>query len=165
MPTLAFKNAVQKILHEEGGYVNHPKDPGGETKYGISKRSYPNVDIAALTKTRATNIYYKDWWLKYGLEHITGEKIRTKLFSIMVNTGAHRAIILLQRAARCTTNNEIVLEEDGILGPFTLAAVNSLNPIGRVNLYYAFKSEVAAFYRQLNKPTFEKGWLNRAYQR
>lgn len=45
------------------GYVNHPKDPGGETKYGISKKSYPDLDIKALTLEEAMAIYLRDYWM------------------------------------------------------------------------------------------------------
>ena len=48
-PIARFDAAFKALIDHEGGYVNHPKDPGGETKFGISKRSYPTLDIAALT--------------------------------------------------------------------------------------------------------------------
>jgi lysozyme family protein len=52
------------IIKAEGGYVNNPNDPGGETKYGISKKSYPNCDIAGLSESKAREIYKKDYWEK-----------------------------------------------------------------------------------------------------
>src|SRR5690606_28008981 len=54
-----FRRAVEVVLKHEGGYVNNPSDPGGETKYGISKRSYPELDIANLTQEDAIAIYYR----------------------------------------------------------------------------------------------------------
>ncbi len=57
-----FPRALGIVLRFEGGYVNHPQDPGGETKYGISKRAYPDLDIKALTKAQAGEIYRKDYW-------------------------------------------------------------------------------------------------------
>lgn len=59
---MTFDNAVSFVLAREGGYVFDPYDPGGATKYGISKRSYPNEDIANLTEDRAKEIYRKDYW-------------------------------------------------------------------------------------------------------
>ena len=59
-----FDKAMNFVGLMEGGYVNDPIDKGGETKYGISKRSYPNLDIKNLTKEQAREIYYKDFWLK-----------------------------------------------------------------------------------------------------
>lgn len=57
-----FERAVGFVLAHEGGYSNNPADPGGETKYGISKRAYPNLNIAALTEDDAKTIYYRDYW-------------------------------------------------------------------------------------------------------
>lgn len=61
-----FDTAVAFVLKHEGGYVNDPKDPGGETKYGISKRAYPGLDIKALTEDGAKAIYRRDYWDKSG---------------------------------------------------------------------------------------------------
>jgi lysozyme family protein len=63
-----FLAAFALVVGEEGGYVNDPQDPGGETKYGISKRSYPNLDIAGLTLEQAQGIYYSDYWGALGLD-------------------------------------------------------------------------------------------------
>lgn len=54
--------AVDLVLRHEGGYVNDPRDPGGETNFGISKRSYPDLAIADLTRAQAGSIYQKDFW-------------------------------------------------------------------------------------------------------
>jgi lysozyme family protein len=58
-----FARCIPFIFEEEGGYVNHPSDPGGETNYGISKRAFPNLDIKNLTKKDAMLIYYERYWL------------------------------------------------------------------------------------------------------
>ena len=65
-PELLFQRCILFVLDQEGGYVNDPRDPGGETNFGISKRSYPDVDIRALTKPQAIEIYRKDYWLPSG---------------------------------------------------------------------------------------------------
>lgn len=57
-----FHQIIPFIMEEEGGYVNHPNDPGGETKYGISKRSYPHLNIKDITQQDAVRIYYDDYW-------------------------------------------------------------------------------------------------------
>lgn len=54
--------AIALVLKHEGGYIDDPADPGGETKYGISKRSYPDLDIKNLTPEEATAIYQRDFW-------------------------------------------------------------------------------------------------------
>jgi hypothetical protein len=61
-----FERAVAFVLRHEGGYVNDPRDPGGETKYGISKRAYPRLDIKGLTEADAKEIYRRDYWEKAG---------------------------------------------------------------------------------------------------
>lgn len=58
-----FEQAIAFTLSWEGGYVNDPNDPGGETKYGISKKSYGHLDIKNLTVEQAEAIYYEDYWL------------------------------------------------------------------------------------------------------
>jgi len=62
MASSQFHKCMQFILSVEGGYVNNPKDPGGETNYGISKRAYPNEDIKNLKLPRVLEIYEKDYW-------------------------------------------------------------------------------------------------------
>lgn len=57
-----FSIAVAQVLKWEGGYVNDPRDPGGETNFGIAKRSHPDVDIGSLTREGAIAIYLKEYW-------------------------------------------------------------------------------------------------------
>lgn len=57
-----FNKFIERVLGAEGGYVNDPRDPGGETNWGISKRTYPKVDIKSLTRDGAIAIYQKDFW-------------------------------------------------------------------------------------------------------
>ncbi len=67
-----FTKAVEDLINNwEGGYVIDPSDPGGMTKFGISKRAYPKLDIASLTRDEAVAIYYRDYWQKYGLYKLT----------------------------------------------------------------------------------------------
>lgn len=69
-----FQIAVQFLIDPrdgfaiEGGYVNDLKDPGGETKYGIAKRSHPNEDIKNLTIDKAMEIYHQEYWTAYNIE-------------------------------------------------------------------------------------------------
>lgn len=58
-----FYKSVNFVLQEEGGYVNDPSDPGGETKWGISKKWHPDVDILNMTPEQAANIYYNEYWV------------------------------------------------------------------------------------------------------
>lgn len=98
--TSKFKKAVKNVLVLEGGYVNNPRDIGGETKYGITALSYPNIDIKSLTKAQAIKIYFDDYWMANlskvpsqtitceDLSQITGEMF----FDIAVNMGIGRAM-------------------------------------------------------------------------
>lgn len=84
-----FDTAVAILIDEEGGYVNNPADPGKETKYGISKRSYPNEDIPNLTVDRAKTIYFKDYWLP--LEpYALPPRMKRLAFECAVNQGVGR---------------------------------------------------------------------------
>lgn len=65
-----FDVAFGIVVGLEGGYVNDPKDPGGETKYGISKRRYPNIDIPRLTLDEAKAIYFRDYWNSEGCDKL-----------------------------------------------------------------------------------------------
>ncbi len=85
-----FTRALQFTSKWEGGYVNHPNDPGGETKYGISKRAYPKLDIKNLTREQANEIYYKDYWLAAGCDNLS-VPLNLVCFDMAVNSGVGRA--------------------------------------------------------------------------
>ena len=68
-----FNEIIEQVLEHEGGYVNDPKDLGGETKYGITKRFYPGVNIKELTKEKAKQIYKDDYWDKNRIEEVPQE--------------------------------------------------------------------------------------------
>jgi hypothetical protein len=86
-----FQQSIAFVLQKEGGYVNNPNDPGGETKYGIAKASHPNVDIANLTREQATQIYYKEYWLPIGGDALP-QPIALVVFDSAVNVGVTRAL-------------------------------------------------------------------------
>jgi Glycosyl hydrolase 108 len=85
-----FTKAMQWLFEAEGVYSNDPVDRGGETKYGISKRSYPDLDIKNLTKEQAIAIYYKDFWLPLNPDKYD-ESTLIVLFDTAVNHGLGRA--------------------------------------------------------------------------
>lgn len=159
-----FEKAIKYVLQNEGGYVFDEDDPGGETNYGISKRSYPNLDIKHLTLKDAKKIYFCDFWHKGRFEEIEDDTVATQVFDLSVNMGIRPAITILQRALRSVGINVL---EDGVIGPQTLSAVSNSEPR---SLLAAIKSEAAGYYRMIvcNKPgqaKFLNGWLNRAYKR
>ena len=108
-----FKPAVDRVLRVEGGYVNDPADPGGETKYGISKRAYPAVDIAAMTEDGARAIYKKDYWDACRCDSLPAP-LDWLVFDAAVNQGVQAAGKMLQGA--------VGVAVDGKIGPATVAA-------------------------------------------
>lgn len=89
-----FRKALKFVLKWEGGYVNDPNDPGGETKYGISKKAYPHEDIKNMTIERATKIYYENYWLKAGCDTLPFP-FDIIIFDTSVNMGRRKAMELL----------------------------------------------------------------------
>jgi lysozyme family protein len=87
--------AVDFVLSIEGGYVHDPSDPGGETKYGISKRSYPSLDIPSLTVEDAKSIYKRDYWDRCNCDHLE-RGMDIAVFDCAVNMGVGAAKTILQ---------------------------------------------------------------------
>ena len=146
-----FDQAFDRLISNEGGYVNNPDDPGGETKFGISKRSYPLVDIKNLTREQAKAIYLRDFWQRGQMDQYDGA-ISFQAFDAAVNHGIETAIRLLQRAAD--------VADDGHIGPITVAAIKAKSVTDMLMLYVAWRIR---FWTKLSTwPTFGKGWANRA---
>ena len=145
-----FDTAFEKLIGHEGGYVNDPRDPGGETKFGISKRSYPGEDIAGMTLERAKVLYLRDFWGPAGCDAVP-DAVRFDLFDMAVNSGVRAAVKTLQKVVGET--------EDGILGPRTLQAVQSM-PGPR--LVARFNGARLEFMASLSTwPAFSRGWARR----
>jgi lysozyme family protein len=162
-----FLNAVDMVLLHEGGYSCNPADRGGSTKFGISAREYPKLDIPNLTRDDAVRIYWRDWWLKFRFDHLPAF-VSGKTFDLSVNIGGAQAVRCLQRALRSC--GELV-EEDGVVGPELVGACTRANPVA---LIPALRSEAAGYYRSIaalsrgsradGDREFLEGWLNRAYE-
>src|SRR5512147_2295714 len=85
-----FDIAINFVLQREGGYVNDPDDPGGETNYGISKKSFPNIDIKNLTVNEAKSIYREHYWDACGCDDIPSP-LDVVMFDTAVNMGVGTA--------------------------------------------------------------------------
>lgn len=153
-----FKRAVAIVIGHEGGYVYDPDDLGGETKFGISRRSYPHLNIRVLTVEEAIRIYYRDWWKKYRYGEIEDFDIAAKVFDLAVLMGPRDAHMILQRAVTRTGGDWI--DQDGVLGSLTLAAVNG-HPI-RDLLLADIKILAVDHLIQLDKIKYFTGWVRRA---
>ena len=159
---LRFQRIVKVILQHEGGYVNDTADPGGETNYGISKRTYPHLDIKGLTEKQASDIYYNDWYLPLHLNRIDDEALATKVLDTCVNLGKKTGMRLFQQSLKERGHNVTV---SGIVSNATTEAANRAN-VDR--LLAVMRDKQAAHYRALiaNNPALEKyknGWMKRAY--
>lgn len=147
----SFALAFDRLIGSEGGYVNHADDPGGETNYGICKRSYPSLDIKALTRAQAMDIYRRDFWQRGRMDQFA-PAIAYQVFDIAVNSGIETAIRLLQRASGTA--------EDGHIGPITLARIRSMTV---AEVLVCLIAERLDFWRKLSTwPTFGRGWAGRA---
>lgn len=148
---------INRLIEFEGGYVNDEKDPGGETKYGISKRSFPDEDIKNLTKERAKEIYKKYYWDKIKLDRINNQELANNIFDFAVNAGIKEAVLEIQKIVKAFP--------DGIIGPQTIELINDIKDYDYIVKEY--KLARISYYTNLcnKKKIFKKyllGWINRA---
>lgn len=162
----AFERAFCETLSFEGEYVNDPDDPGGETKFGISKRSYPDVDIAALSFEQAKDIYKRDYWDVLNLHEIRREPISSEIFDTAVNMGRRTAITIAQRALNLLGED---LAEDGIIGVKTISALNRWSVKDMKALFICLNGFQFIHYHLITESNprlkkFARGWTKRIQQ-
>ncbi|WP_455756498.1 glycoside hydrolase family 108 protein [Sulfurimonas sp.] len=125
--TKAFDRAFEATIGHEGGYVDDPTDNGGETKFGISKRSFPEIDIKNLSLSTAKSIYLENYWnTKQANLGLLPDSIGIEVFDTSVNMGRHRALKMLQEALNLLNRNESRFDDlkvDGWIGNATISAV------------------------------------------
>ena len=126
-----FQRVLPILLHLEGGYVHDPSDPGGETKYGISKRAYPLEDIRALTADRAGALYRRDYW-----DRLQGDHLPWPLCLVVMDAAVNHGLTRAQSFLALTRDAEVYLK-----------------------LREAFYRKIVA--RRPESAKFLKGWLNR----
>jgi lysozyme family protein len=153
-----FDEALKAILKHEGGYVHHPRDPGGMTNLGVTKKVWEEwvghpvgeKEMRALTPDTVAPMYKKKYWdavkadeLPTGLDYL--------MFDFAINAGPGRAAKTMQKAIGTTP--------DGAIGPKTMAALKAADP---ADLIAKFSMEKELFYKALPTfATFGKGWLRR----
>lgn len=148
---MTFDQVFDKLINHEGGYVFNPHDPGGETKFGISKRSYPHLDIHSLTLADAKTIYRRDFWDRAQCDKLHPD-LAFDLFDGAVNSGIGQAIRWLQRA--------VGVADDGVVGPLTLASINRENDTSAIRARYS--GHRLDFMTRLSTwDVFGKGWARR----
>ena len=138
------------VLREEGGYVNDPRDPGGETKFGISKRAHPDLDIAALTEAHARALYTAGEWRALACGALP-EGLDLVAVDAGVNSGITRSACWLQAALRVTS--------DGRIGPVTLAAAQAQPSLPVIAAACAVRMSFLGGLRTF--ATFGRGWSAR----
>lgn len=146
--------SVEFTLTEEGGLSDDPGDPGGLTKFGISQRAYPDVDIRNLTREGAIEIYHSDYW-----NPVRGDElppgVDLMVFDMGVNAGVARSVKILQRC--------IGVNDDGVIGGETRDAAAAAD---RVKLISALGAAQLAYYEALpGWAEFGKGWGGRVSRR
>jgi lysozyme family protein len=163
MPSAAFEAALLFVLRWEGGFVDHPNDPGGRTNKGVTQKVYdawrrrqglPQCDVKMIEHNEVLAIYEGGYWIPPRCD-LLERQLDLVQFDTAVNMGIGRAVRFLQQAVGCGV--------DGDFGPATERAVASCDS-GNTIVKYCDARE--AFYRRIveNKPSqavFLKGWMNR----
>lgn len=153
-----FDKCLSMLLKHEGGFVNHPSDPGGMTNLGVTQKTYNDFHgirldeqgMRQLTKADVEPIYKKNYWLRCHC-HELPSGVDWAVFDWAVNSGTGRAAKALQKAVGAV--------EDGSIGPQTLEAVKGVEAVNIINRMAIYREE---FYRSLSTfDTFGKGWLRR----
>ena len=154
-----FNAAVVKTLVREGGarFTDDPDDRGGATKYGISQRAYPTLDIRNLTEQQARDIYKRDYWDRILGDQIKVEIIAENIFDTCVNMGVRTGSRLAQIALE-------IKPADGVIGTASLKVINAVDEERFLALYTISK---IARYRDIcmknrSQKKYLLGWINRA---
>ena len=153
-----YDRCLEAILHHEGGYVNHPKDPGGETNLGVTKRVYEEhggtKDMKDLTVEDVAPIYKKGYWDKMKGDDLPGG-LDLCVFDFGVNAGPGRAAKFLQQMIGTTV--------DGGIGPNTLAKLEEyVRENGEHESVKKYQEMRQKYYEGLSTfSTFGKGWTRR----
>ena len=157
-----YDKCLKHILKFEGGFVNHPKDPGGMTNLGVTKATYEGwlgrkvteAEMRALTPKSVGPIYKKNYWDRANADNMPSG-IDLVVFDFGVNAGPIRAIKFIQEL--------VGVEPDNKVGPMTLAAINEyVSRHGAEKLITLYQNKRKEYYQRLPTfKTFGKGWINR----
>lgn len=153
MSDRAFDRAMSWILAAEGNYSNDPKDPGGETRWGISKRAFPGEDIANLTRDRAEQLYREHYWKTCRCDELP-EPIALAVFDAAVNQGPGVGIRLLQKALGLTA--------DGAIGPATIDAARTRPIQGTLTDFICRRFD--RYFDLEGASVFLRGWTRRLFR-
>lgn len=153
-----FDASLKAMLKHEGGFVNHPRDPGGMTNLGVTARTWRDwighepteKEMRELTPERVAPLYRRRFW-----NAIKGDDLPSGVdycvFDCAVNSGPGRAAKMLQEV--------VEVKPDGGIGPITLAAVRAMDPVELITKYADKRLQ---FWQSLSTfETFGRGWTRR----
>lgn len=172
-----FQPAFEKILKNEGGYVNDPQDPGGETYKGIArnmqskwngwvridlgktKQGFPqNLEQDEVLQLQISKFYETNYWDPIGADDITHQQVAESIFDFGVNAGIKTAIILAQQVVEATA--------DGVSGPKTVEKINNFDPDHFIAAFTVMKIAryVSIVKRRPDSKKYFYGWICRALE-
>lgn len=164
-----FETAIDYVIRNEGGYVDHPNDKGGKTRYGITRLSFQDYydrepkdgEIENLTLTVAKEIYHQNYWLKNSCDKITCGSLATVVLDSGVLFGTGTAARAVQETLKGA--GFPLVRVDGKIGPVTLAAINSIDP---TTFIYSFKKLLTDRVLKIIEKSpelavFKRGWFSR----
>ncbi len=153
---MEFEQAVSIVMKLEGGYTFDPNDPGGETRWGISQKAFPDINIKTLTDEQARSLYFTHYWVPAKCA-LLPERIRITYFDMCVHQGIPSAVRTLQKALN---GSGYRVDVDGIIGSETIEAAAHLEQ-DRLRSYRVLRlSNIVS-----NNPAMERfwyGWYKRA---
>ncbi len=157
MSSQIFDYAFNHLMEAEGGYVNDKYDRGGRTKYGISQKSYPELNIRKLTLKDAKAIYLRDYWKKAGCDKLP-PRLALAVFDAAVNHGVKKSVVFLQQT--------IGVRADGVNGPVTQKAARKRD---KKRTLIDLLTRRAEFYHYIvlsnsTQARFIKGWFKRLFK-
>jgi lysozyme family protein len=170
-----FKKAVKNVLEREGILTDDPDDSGGLTKYGISQKAFPNIDITNLTREQAIEIYRELYWERSGASKVQSQLVAEELFDTSVNMGVTTAVTIMQRSVNklskmlCDAgykSKNLMLSTDGIFGSRTQEAVNSVvsrwdSTLWKIMNHLQFSQYELLVESRPANAQFLLGWINR----
>jgi type VI secretion system secreted protein VgrG len=157
------------LLQHEGGFVNHPNDPGGATNKGVTLNTFRHFfgqdktveDLKKITNAQAFRVAKEGFWDKVWGDRIKDQSVAEIVFDHAWGAGNGRAVKKLQRILNEHFGNNLAV--DGIMGPKTLAATNAAEPKKLFNLYWDARADYYEYITNVNTKlkVFLKGWMNR----
>jgi lysozyme family protein len=153
-----FKECLELVLKSEGGFVNHPSDPGGMTNLGVTKKVWEDfvghpvseADMRALTPEKVAPLYEQKYWRPTYCE-VLPRGLSLLIFSMGINAGPGRGVKLLQSSIGCVA--------DGVIGPRTMELIKSADVTDLIQKYSNARRD---YYKSLKTfEVFGKGWLAR----